>query len=130
MRGVMLRQPELAIVQDADRLDAIGAIGIARCFTYGGAASSVTRKPSLSGGNVAGTRMSASTAGGGGGYYVSTNPGRSLQESMDHFGEKLLRLEGMMKTPEGKRLARVKTQRLRVFQEWWNEENGFDLSLR
>ena len=134
MRGVMLRHPELAIVQDADRLDAIGAIGIARCFTYGGAAStsSVTtiRKPSLSGANVAGTRISASTAGGGGGGYVSsTTPGRSLQESMDHFGEKLLRLEGMMKTREGKRLARVKTQRLHIFQEWWNEENGFDLSL-
>ena len=39
MKAVMDQSPELAIIQDADRLDAIGAIGIGRTFTYGGAKS-------------------------------------------------------------------------------------------
>ena len=43
---------------------------------------------------------------------------------MDHFEDKLEKLEGMMKTREGKRLARGRTERLRVFRGWWEEEMG------
>lgn len=88
---VLSQHPELAIVQDADRLDALGAVGIGRTFTYAAA----------KGGMVGG-----------------------LDESIQHFEDKLLRLEGMMKTGEGRRLARVRTERLHAFREWWVEENN------
>lgn len=81
--------PELAIVQDADRLDAIGAVGIARCFTFGGA----------------------------------KNRGDGLDGSIDHFKEKLELLEGMMKTKTGRDMARQRTERLKVFRQWWESEN-------
>ncbi|KAK3988653.1 hypothetical protein QBC44DRAFT_329054, partial [Cladorrhinum sp. PSN332] len=71
--------PELAVVQDADRLDAIGAVGIARMFTFGGAKRA-----------------------------------RSLQGSMDHLDEKLVKLEDMMKTEVGRMMARERTERLEM----------------
>ncbi len=86
---LILKIPELAIVQDADRLDAIGAIGIARCFTFGGAKSV-----------------------------------QSLDDSVQHFRDKLLRLEGMMKTATGKRLAEKRSQRIQEFLSWWEDECG------
>lgn len=88
----LLAHPELAIVQDADRLDAIGAIGIGRTFTYGGAKGS-----------------------------------RGMDETIEHFTEKLERLEGMMKTGEGKRMAGDRTRRLREFKGWWEEESAIGL---
>jgi HD superfamily phosphodiesterase len=85
---------ELAIVQDADRLDAIGAIGIGRCFTFLGA-------------------QGKKFAGEGG--WVMSN-------AIEHFEDKLVKIEGMMKTTTGRKMARVRTERLKVFEGWWEEE--------
>ncbi|KAM5352474.1 hypothetical protein ACJ41O_005197 [Fusarium nematophilum] len=87
-RALVEAYPELAVVQDADRLDAIGAVGIARTFAFGGA------------------------------------KGRTLENTMDHFDDKLLLLEGMMKTEEGRRMARERTERLRLMKEWWQDETA------
>ncbi|KAH7407909.1 hypothetical protein BKA64DRAFT_706310 [Cadophora sp. MPI-SDFR-AT-0126] len=81
------KYPELAIVQDADRLDAIGAVGIGRTFTFGGAKSA-----------------------------------RDMGETIQHFDDKLVKLESMMKTAPGKRMARERTDRLNMFKGWWEEE--------
>ncbi|KAE8353038.1 hypothetical protein BDV28DRAFT_148462 [Aspergillus coremiiformis] len=88
------RFPELAVVQDADRLDAIGAVGIGRCFTFLGAKGREFCE---------------------GGRWVMGN-------AIEHFEEKLERLEGMMKTETGREMARVRTARLKEFRAWWAEE--------
>ncbi|KAF5020144.1 hypothetical protein F66182_7836 [Fusarium sp. NRRL 66182] len=87
-RALVDEYPELAVVQDADRLDAIGAVGIARTFAFGGA------------------------------------KGRTLENTMEHFDDKLLLLEGMMKTAEGRRLAKERAERLRLMKEWWQDETN------
>jgi uncharacterized protein len=81
--------PELAIVQDADRLDAIGAIGIARAFSYGGFKGREIYNPEIE----AELNMSKEA------YKNSTAP------SINHFYEKLLLLKDKMNTATGKQLA-------------------------
>lgn len=95
VRAVIEQFPELAVVQDADRLDAIGAVGIGRTFTFGGAM----------GGAAAGKAR-----------------GRGMEETIEHFTDKLEKLEGLMKTQAGREMARVRTERLRLFREWWDDE--------
>ena len=76
------------IVQDADRLDAMGAVGIARTFAYGGEHE------------------------------------RAMQESVQHFYDKLLRLKGLMNTETGKQMAEKRHAFLEQFLEEYKQETA------
>jgi len=80
---------EFQIVQDADRLDAIGAIGIARAFNYGGFKNRPIHVPSKPLQEYADSKA----------YHKSDAP------TINHFYEKLLKLKDLMNTPTGIRIA-------------------------
>jgi len=85
---------ELDIVQDADRLDAIGAIGIARAFTYGGFKNRVLYDPEIKPQQYADKEA-----------YKNT-----VAPTVNHFYEKLLLLKDLMKTAAGKQMAEERHQ--------------------
>lgn len=98
---------ELDIVQDADRLDALGAIGIARAFTYGGYKNRVLYDPEI----IPDLNMSKEA------YKNSTAP------TINHFYEKLLRLKDLMKTTSGRAMAQQRHDFMLLYldhfyQEW------------
>jgi uncharacterized protein len=97
---------ELAVVQDADRLDALGAIGIARCFNYGGYKNRKLYdseiKPNLN--------MSPEA------YKASNSP------TINHFYEKLLLLKDKMNTKTGKQIAQKRHEYVEGFLEQFYKE--------
>ena len=80
---------EMSVVQDADRLDAIGAIGIARCFNYGGFKNRALYNPEV----LPNLKMTKKE------YKNSDAP------TINHFYEKLLLLKDKMNTKTGRRIA-------------------------
>ncbi|MFN8286929.1 MAG: HD domain-containing protein [Chitinophagales bacterium] len=101
--------PELAVVQDADRLDAIGAIGIARAFNYGGYKGRELYNPAVK----PNLNMSKEE------YKNSAAP------TLNHFYEKLLLLKDRMNTETGKKIAEARHSFMEDYlTQFYKEWNG------
>ena len=100
---------ELEVVQDADRLDAIGAIGVARCFNYGGFKNRALYNPEI----PPNLKMSKEE------YKNSNAP------TINHFYEKLLLLKDKMNTNSGKKIALSRHDfMIEYLNQFYSEWNG------
>lgn len=103
--------PELQVVQDADRLDAMGAIGIARCFNYGGFKNRPLYNPDIKP-NLKMTKEE---------YKSSTAP------TINHFYEKLLLLIDKMNTKTGRAIAEERHKyMLQFLDQFYKEWEGIN----
>lgn len=95
--GIAPKTIEARIVQDADRLDSLGMIGVARCFHVSGRIGRALYDPiKINGGSA---------------------PFDDIRFSLDHFDVKLFGLAATMQTPAGRHLADLRTERMRRFHE-------------
>jgi uncharacterized protein len=104
-----LKDPLLKVIQDADRLDAIGAIGIARAFNYGGFRNNRIYNPDV-------INPEASLNG-----YIQAG----TSSTISHFYDKLLLLKYRMNTLTAKRLAEERHDFLEVFLKQFYKEWDF-----
>jgi uncharacterized protein len=103
------KSPELDVIQDADRLDAMGAIGVARTFNYGGHKGREIYNPEIK----PNLNMSKEE------YKNSNAP------TLNHFYEKLLLLKDRMNTNTGKSMAKHRHNYMEQFlDEFYKEWSG------
>jgi uncharacterized protein len=93
--GIPPRTIEARVVQDADRLDALGAVGLARCLMLGGAMGRPLYVPADP--------------------FCAQRPPDDHASCVDHFYTKLLTLEGTMQTASGREEAKRRTEFLKQF---------------
>jgi len=106
--GTTFDSPEMRVVQDADRLDAIGAIGIARAFSYGGHKGRIFLDPAIPPND----------------YKDKESYKKSSSPTINHFYEKLLKLKDTMHSNYAKLMAEERHQYMLEYLNQFYSECG------